>query len=97
MKGVGDMKGMPNMKEGGGAASESSEFVVPVERQQMIGVTYAVAERRPLEATLRTVGIVEPEAERLFEYVPRVEGYVDKLAVSSPGQMVKKGEALMTI
>ena len=63
----------------------------------MIGVTYAVAERRPLEATLRTVGIVEPEAERVFEYVARVEGYVDKLAVSSPGQMVKKGEALLTI
>ena len=37
-----------------------SEFTVPVERQQMIGVTYAAAERRPLEATLRTVGIVEP-------------------------------------
>jgi membrane fusion protein, copper/silver efflux system len=74
-----------------------SEFTVPVERQQMIGVTYAAAERRPLEATLRTVGIVEPETERTFEYVARVEGYVDKLAVSSPGQMVKKGEALLTI
>jgi Cu(I)/Ag(I) efflux system membrane fusion protein len=74
-----------------------SEFTVPVERQQMIGVTYAVAERRPLEATLRTVGIVEPEAERIFDYVARVEGYVDKLTVSSPGQMVKKGQALLTI
>jgi RND family efflux transporter MFP subunit len=95
MKGMGDMKGMPDMKEG--AAGESNEFVVPVERQQMIGVTYAVAERRPLEATLRTVGIVEPEAERVFEYVARVEGYVDKLTVSSPGQMVKEGEALLTI
>ena len=63
----------------------------------MIGVTYATAERRPLEATLRTVGTVEPEAQRVFEYVARVDGYVDKLAVSSPGQMVKKGEALLTI
>ena len=79
------------------APQKPSEFTVPVERQQMIGVTYAVAERRPLEATLRTVGIVEPEAERVFEYVARVDGYVDKLAVSSPGQMVKKGEALLTI
>ena len=71
------------------APQKPSEFTVPVERQQMIGVTYAVAERRPLEATLRTVGIVEPEAERVLDYVARVEGYVDKLAVSSPGQMVK--------
>ena len=79
------------------ALQKPSEFTVPVERQQMIGVTYAVAERRPLEATLRTVGIVEPEAERVFDYVARVEGYVDKLTVSSPGQMVKEGEALLTI
>ena len=63
----------------------------------MIGVTYAAAERRPLEATLRTVGIVEPETQRVFEYVARVDGYVDKLAVSSPGQMVKDGEVLLTI
>jgi Cu(I)/Ag(I) efflux system membrane fusion protein len=79
------------------APQKPSEFTVPVERQQMIGVTYAAAERRPLETTLRTVGIVEPEAQRVFEYVARVDGYVDKLAVSSPGQMVKKDEALLTI
>jgi Cu(I)/Ag(I) efflux system membrane fusion protein len=79
------------------APQKPSEFTVPVERQQMIGVTYATAERRPLEATLRTVGIVEPDTQRVFEYVSRVDGYVDKLAVSSPGQMVKQGEPLMTI
>jgi membrane fusion protein, copper/silver efflux system len=79
------------------APQKPSEFTVPVERQQMIGVTYATVERRPLEATLRTVGIVEPAAERVFEYVARVDGYVDKLVVSSPGQIVKKGEALLTI
>jgi membrane fusion protein, copper/silver efflux system len=79
------------------APQKPSEFTVPVERQQMIGVTYATAQRRPLEATLRTVGIVEPETQRVFEYVSRVDGYVDKLAVASPGQMVKEGEALLTI
>jgi membrane fusion protein, copper/silver efflux system len=79
------------------APQKPREFTVPVERQQMIGVTYATVERRPLEATLRTVGIVEPETQRLFEYVSRVDGYVDKLAVSSPGQIIKKGESLLTI
>ena len=79
------------------APQKPSEFTVPVERQQMIGVAYASVDRRPLEGTLRTVGIVEPETQRVFEYVARVDGYVDKLAVSSPGQMVEKGEALLTI
>jgi RND family efflux transporter MFP subunit len=79
------------------APQKPSEFTVPVERQQMIGVTYATAERRSLEATLRTVGIVEPDTQRVFEYVARVDGYVDKLSVSSPGQIVRRGEALLTI
>src|SRR5258705_7273449 len=30
------------------APQKPSEFIVPIERQQMIGVTYAAAERRPL-------------------------------------------------
>jgi membrane fusion protein, copper/silver efflux system len=79
------------------APQKPREFTVPVERQQMIGVTYATVKRRPLEATLRAVGIVEPDSQRVFEYVSRVDGYVDKLAVSSPGQIVRKGEALATI
>ena len=95
--GGGHMPASVEMSGAAAAPQKPSEFTVAVERQQMIGVTYATAERRPLEATLRTVGIVEAEAERVFEYVARVDGYVDKLAVSSPGQMVKKGEALLTI
>jgi membrane fusion protein, copper/silver efflux system len=90
----------PTETPGGPAATtpqERREFNVPVERQQMIGVTYATVERRPLEATLRTVGIVEPDTQRVFEYVARVDGYVDKLSVSSPGQIVKQGEPLLTI
>ncbi len=75
----------------------TSQFSVPVERQQMIGVTYAIVEQRPLQTTLRTVGLLEPDAQKLFEYVSRVDGYVEKLQVSSPGQMVKQGEPLMTI
>jgi len=74
-----------------------NQFAVPVERQQMIGVTYATVERRSLQTELRAVGMLEPDAQKLFEYVSRVDGYVEKLHVSSPGQMVKQGEPLMTI
>src|SRR6266446_8250771 len=43
------MAGMPGMKQGDMKAGEKpSEFVVPVERQQQIGVRYAKVERKPL-------------------------------------------------
>src|SRR5205809_4573132 len=41
----------------------SREFVVPVERQQQIGVTYATVERKPLEKQVRAVGTVEPDLQ----------------------------------
>src|SRR5438552_1300631 len=61
MKGMSGMQGMPEMKEGAdNKAPQTSEFVVPVERQQQIGVTYAAVERKPLRHTIRSVGMVVP-------------------------------------
>src|SRR5262249_44222954 len=51
-----------NEKTGG--ASQPSEFVVPVERQQQIGVRYANVERRPLRHTIRAVGLIVPDKTR---------------------------------
>src|SRR6266571_1623827 len=43
------MSGMPGMQTGNQTGgSTSHEFVVPVERQQQIGVTYATVARAPL-------------------------------------------------
>src|SRR5207244_1577319 len=65
MKGMSGMQGMPEMKEGAdNKAPQTSEFVVPVERQQQIGVTYAAVERKPLRHTIRSVGMVVPDKGR---------------------------------
>lgn len=74
-----------------------SEFTVPVERQQMIGVTYTNAERRPIDVQIRTSGIVSYDKQRHFDYVSRVDGYVQKLNVSSRGDLVEKDQPLLTI
>ena len=74
-----------------------SEFSVPVERQQQIGVTYATAERKRMRHTMRAVGMVAPDKARLWEFVARVDGYVQKLDVTSPGETVKAGQPLLTI
>src|SRR5438046_4766103 len=94
MKGGGERKGMPGMpgmKEGADTkAPQTSEFVVPVERQQQIGVRWAKVERKPLRHTIRSVGVIVPDRSRNWQFVSRVDGYVEKLNVTSPGQVVGK-------
>src|SRR5205809_6118364 len=78
-------------------SSPSHEFVVPVERQQQIGVTYARVERKPLRHTIRSVGLVVPDKGRNWQFVSRVDGYVQKLDVKSPGEIVEKDAPLLSI
>src|SRR5580704_8525643 len=82
----------PNQESG-----KSTEFTVPVERQQQIGVTYAAVTKRPIQLSIRSVGVLEPDTSKMFDYVARVDGYVQELKVSSPGQPVAQGQPLITI
>ena len=82
---------------GGTQTSANREFVVPVERQQQIGVTYAKVERRLLRKEIRAVGTVEPDLQKHWAFVARADGYVQDLIVASAGQIVEKDEPLLTI
>jgi Cu(I)/Ag(I) efflux system membrane fusion protein len=98
MSGMQGMPGMPGMTEGEMKADEKpSEFVVPVERQQQIGVRYAKVERKPLRHTIRAVGLIVPDKTRNWQFVSRVDGYVQKLYVTAPGQLVEKDAQLLSI
>ena len=78
-------------------SSASHEFVVPVERQQQIGVRYAKVERKPLRHTIRAVGLIVPDKTRNWQFVSRVDGYVQKLDVTAPGELVEKDAPLLSI
>lgn len=80
-----------------GAPPAPTEFVVPVQRMQEIGVTFATVKAQPLPLSLRTVGVVAYDKLRHWDIVTRVEGYVDKLFVASKGELVEKGQPLVTI
>jgi membrane fusion protein, copper/silver efflux system len=96
--GMQGMPGMPGMKEGEMRGAEKpSEFVVPVGRQQQIGVTYARVERKSLFHTIRAVGLIVPDKTRNWQFVSRVDGYVQKLHVTSPGELVGKDAPLLSI
>src|SRR5437762_11772090 len=75
----------------------SKEFIVPVERQQQIGVTYATAQRKSLNHTIRSLGLIVPDKTRSWQFVSRVDGYVQKLNVTAPGEIVQKDALLLSI
>jgi len=74
-----------------------SEFTIPVERQQQIGVTYATVQKQPFTQTVRAVGMVAYDKQRHWDYVTRVEGYVKDLSVFSRGELVEKDAPILTI
>jgi len=80
-----------------GRQSESHEFDVPIERQQQFGVTYAVAKRQRLVEIVHTVGLVTADKTRQWMYVARTDGYVQKLYLTSPGQVVEQGQDLLQV
>jgi Cu(I)/Ag(I) efflux system membrane fusion protein len=98
MQGMEGMAGMQGMKPGGQTqGAQTHEFVVPVERQQQIGVTYATVKRAPLQHTIRAVGMIVPDKGRNWQFVSRVDGYVQKLNVTAPGELVEKDAPLLSI
>ncbi|HZS19224.1 MAG TPA: efflux RND transporter periplasmic adaptor subunit [Candidatus Udaeobacter sp.] len=78
-------------------SSPSHEFVVPVERQQQIGVSFATVETKPLSHSIRAVGRVVPETQRVWRVVSRTTAYVQELGVNAPGELVKKNQVLMKL
>jgi len=72
------------------------EFTVPADRQQQIGVTYAKVERRVLRRSMRAVGTVDFDRKRYWEFVARTDGYVKRLFVTSPGEIVAGQQPLLS-
>ena len=66
-------------------------------RQQLMGVTTALAEYRPIEKTIRTVGQVAIDETLLAHVHVRVSGWIQKVFVDYTWQPVAKGEPLFTL
>ena len=67
------------------------------ERIQRIGVRTAVAEMRPLGASLDLVGFVAPDESRMRQIQLRVAGWVKDLNVSRTGETVRAGQPLLSL
>ena len=67
------------------------------EKQQLIGVKYGLAERAGGSRTIRAVGKVAFDETRIQHIHTKVEGWIDRVFVDYTGQIVSKGQALLTI
>ncbi len=92
------MPGMPGLA--GGAAEPAAgrpSLSLPIERQQLIGVTTGAVEERPLVERLRATGVVRVDERSLADVTLRYEAFVEKLFVAETGKRVAVGQPLLTV
>jgi membrane fusion protein, copper/silver efflux system len=64
---------------------------------RLAGVQTATAENGSVARTIRTVGIVSADESRVRRVQVKIEGYVERLFVNTPGQAVRRGDPLLAI
>ena len=92
-RGMESMPGMEGMEPGG----EDVGVRVPGSVQQRIGVTVGTVERGALRMTIDAVGIVRADETREARIHLRTQGWVEDLHVDYTGQLVERGEPLLSI
>ena len=83
------------------ADSETSKVVGTVKIDpvvvQNIGVRTAIAEKTSLSRTIRAVGRVDFDEERMSHLHPKIEGWIEEIRVDKTGQVVAKDDVLLSI
>lgn len=79
------------------ATMPPNAFHVSPEKQQLIGVTYGVAEASPATRSFRALGKVMMDETRLAKVQTRVEGWIDQVYIDFTGKQVEKGQPLLTL
>jgi Cu(I)/Ag(I) efflux system membrane fusion protein len=104
------MPGMPGMSGSNNAgpasqnaAATSSQSMAPgsvslsPDQQQMIDVRYTEVRRMDMKRTLRTVGVVQMDEEKIARVHVKVAGWIDKVYLDYVGKLVTKGQPLFTL
>lgn len=66
-------------------------------QERALGVVYQTVGSRPLERTIRTVGRVVAAEDRVADVTLKIDGFVEKLHVSTTGEAVRRGQPLLTL
>jgi Cu(I)/Ag(I) efflux system membrane fusion protein len=86
---------IPVYAEGGeGADAGPGTIRIAPEVVNNLGVRTARVSRKSLHSTIRTVGYVQYDQDRLVHIHPRVDGWIEKLHVKAAGDPVVTGQPL---
>ncbi|MBZ5514101.1 MAG: efflux RND transporter periplasmic adaptor subunit [Acidobacteriia bacterium] len=93
------MKLVPIYADETGAAAPTTPGAVRISaaRQQLIGVVSVPARYRTIDKTIRTVGRVALDEERIANVHVKVSGWIQKVFVDYTFQHVMKGDPLFTL
>jgi membrane fusion protein, copper/silver efflux system len=83
--------------EGSNAEELAGTVKIDPVTEQNIGVRTVRVQRQTLSHTIRTVGRVDYDEERITRIHSKVEGWIEKLMVDKTGQQVEKGTRLLAL
>lgn len=72
-------------------------IMISPERQQMIGVKFTTVENGGATRAIRAVGKVAADETRIGHVHTRIDGWIEKVFVDFTGDVVQKGEPMLTI
>lgn len=67
------------------------------DRQQMTGVRYTEVHRADMKRTVRTVGLVQMDEEKIARVHVKVAGWIETMYLDYVGKLVRKGQPLFTL
>ncbi len=97
---TGNMANMPGM---GATAATSTQNTVPgtvmlsPAAQQLIGVRYTEARTADMKRTVRTVGLIQMDEEKISRVHVKIAGWIDKVYLDYVGKQIEKGQPLFTL
>lgn len=94
--GVAEMEGTPGMA-GMEMDVEQGTIRLTADQVRTFGVTFGTVERRPIERTIRAVGLVDFDETRMAYVAPKFGGFVERLYVDFTGKPVSRGQPLLEI
>lgn len=85
------------VQPGHSAETVPGEFQISPEKQQLIGVAFSIAEMASGGETVRAIGRVTPDETRITRVHPKIEGWIEETQVDFTGQLIAKGDPLLSI
>ena len=100
-----DMGNMPGMDMSGSSGGQTASManmtpgtvMLDAATQQKIGVTYTTVRRAHLDRTIRTVGLLQMDDEKIARVHVKVAGWIENVDLNYVGKLVKKGQPLFTL